>query len=97
MAIATVDECSQFVPNTTLGRNGRLSDSVDILRSRANQLDALLCFITVGFEEDGDLSRLNDEIQRTLLELAGDLATEVNERLTASLVLERPSRTDTGR
>ena len=79
MATSTLDDRFTYVPNRTLGRSGYEPNAVDRLHMRANQLDALLCVITSGTDEEQTFFSFNKDIQRTVLELASSLATEVNE------------------
>lgn len=81
MATTTLNDRSSYLPNRTLGRSGYQSGPVDRLHERANQLDALLCVITsctAGDEAEGFFN-CNNQIQRSVLELASSLATEINE------------------
>lgn len=83
MADQTVDDRFNYVPGKTLGRSGYIEGNHDRLAARIRQLDALLCLVTCSdsSSEDGEVGffSLNEEIQRTALELASSLATEIHE------------------
>lgn len=72
-----------YLPNRTLGRAGFVDDDFSQLGRRLAQLDALLCVITdadVDADDDrNSFQRLNNTIQRTVYDLASDLAQEAHE------------------
>ena len=77
----------QYVPGCTLGRSGYQVSKEDQMGACIAQLHALLCVVNSG--EEG-FESFNQTIQRTVLELAEDLAEEVHE-LHAALLVERVS------
>ena len=81
MATKTLDDRLAYVPGTTLGRSGYVFSASDRLGMRIAQLDALLCVISVSPESDDDegFQNCNPQIQFSVLELAGSLATEIHE------------------
>jgi GAF domain-containing protein len=80
MADKNVDEHPTYRHHyRTLGRKGYRERLSDTLHVHANQLDALLCLATCGVEGDDGFFSLNQDVQRTVLELASRLATEINE------------------
>lgn len=79
MATETLDERMTYVPGKTLGRTGYVSLPPDRLHERIGQLDALLCLVTTSTAQDEGFQSCNSDIQRTVLELASSLATEIHE------------------
>ena len=72
-----------YKPGKTLGRSGYVSDPADRLAERIRYLDALLCLVTAreGLEGgcEAGFGSVNDQIQRSVLDLASSLATEAHE------------------
>lgn len=79
MATETLNACFDYTPGTTLGRTGFAMDEETRLGERIGQLDALMCIVTAGSEDDHGFQGCNDEIQKTVLSLVSDLATEIHE------------------
>ncbi len=81
MATDAVDESMAyaFVPGRTLGRSGYVPPPIDKMDERIRQLDALMCVLVSGSTPDEGFQNCNPDIQRTVLELASSLATEIHE------------------
>ena len=72
----------KYVPNRTLGASGYVQGPVDRLAIRVEMLHALLLLITTNSEESepgAGFEAVNVEIQRCVLRLATELASEVHE------------------
>jgi hypothetical protein len=79
MANHTVDESTTYVPGLTLGRSGYVPRPIDKMGERIRQLDALMCTLVSSTTPDEGFQNCNPDIQRTVLELASSLATEIHE------------------
>lgn len=72
-----------YLPNRTLGRTGYVEDDFSRLGRRLAHLDALLSVLNdhevAKDDEPNSFQRVNYEIQRTVIDLASDLAQEAHE------------------